>query len=140
LSEEPKRTVANIAPPKTGTAIIAEGLVLQMGSSGKKLMKGEIDMRVLSNLSLTDQVALGHFNYRAKVDGNRYFAHLVDWILHTAVSIDGKRSDQVIDTIAASVGGARRQEYISKPGWIGRNITKRDYKEEAAQKGQTIID
>lgn len=140
MSESDKRTVANIAPPKTGTAIIAEGLVLQMGSSGKKLMMGEIDMRVLSNISPTDQVALGHFNYRAVVDKNRYFAHLVDWILHTAVSIDGKRSDQVIDTIAASVGGSRRSEYVSKPGWVGRNITKRSWREDAEKKGQTVID
>lgn len=140
MSTEEKRTVANIAPPKTGTSIIAEGLVLQMGSSGKTLTKGNIDMRIFSNISPTDQVALGHFNYRAVVDKNRYFAHLVDWILHSAVSIDGKRSDQVIDTIAASVGGARRQEYISKPGWFKRNITKRDWKDDAERKGQTVID
>ena len=140
MSEKEKRVVANIAPPKTGTAIIAEGLVLQMGSSGKKLMKGEIDMRILSNISLSDQDSLGHFHYRAKVDGNRYYDHLVDWILHSSVSIDGKRSDQVIETIAASVGGARRQEYISKPGFIGRHITKRSWREDAEKKGQTIID
>ena len=141
MSEKDRRersVAANI--PSTGTSIIAQELVPQMGSDGKTLAKMEIDMRKFSILSPSDQVSLGYFQFLAVTYNDPFFKFLVDWILNTSPSVDGQGRKQVIDTIAASVGGGRRQEYISKPGWVGRHITKRDYKEDAEKKGQTIID
>lgn len=134
-----ERSVAANIPP-SGTSIIAQELVPQMGSSGKFLARMDIDMRKFAILNSTDQVSLGYFMFLAKIYDDPFFKFLVDWILNTSPSVEGKGRDQVIDTIAASVGGGRRSEYVSKPGWIGRHITKRDYREDAEKKGQTIID
>lgn len=133
-----RSVVANIPP--SGTLVIAQELVPQMGSSGKFLARMEIDMRKFAILSLSDQVALGQFLFLAEMYDDPFFAFMVEWILNTSPSIEGKGREQVIDTIAASVSGQRRQDYVTKPNWIGRHITKRDYRKDAERKGQTIID
>lgn len=113
-------------------------LIMQMGSDQGFLMKGQIDERKLANINESDQLALGHFNYRAIVDHIRYYGIFVDWILVSSNAINGLRARQFIQ-LASAYSGSPQTEYVQEPSWIGRHITNRDYEEKARAKGQTVI-
>jgi len=114
-------------------------LIMQMGSSQLFLSQGLIDDRKLAVLSETDQVALGHMDYRAKVDGQRYFQFLVDWMLTTSGSVGGLRARQLIQLVAAS-GGGQKTEFAKRPGWFARQTYKRGWEEESENRGQVIVE
>lgn len=131
-------------PPQTGQQITPQmieqmmNLVMQMGSDQSFLARGQIDERKLANINENDQLALGHFNYRAIVDNIRYYGLFVDWILTSSNAVNGLRARQFIQLMQANAG-VPQQEFVQRPGWIGRNLTKRNWEKEAQDKGATII-
>jgi len=110
-----------------------------MGSSQEFLSHGMIDDRKLAVLNETDQVFLGHIDYRAKVDGQRYFGHMVDWMLTTSGSVGGLRARQLIQLVAAS-GGGQKTEFAKRPGWFARQTYKRGWQKDSEESGQIIVD
>lgn len=135
--------IKNLPPTSTPKQIQDQAeqlmnLVMQLGSDTSFLRRGQIDERKLANINAFDQLSLGHFNYRAIVDGIRYYGLFVDWILVTSNAIGGLRARQVIQLVGAYSGG-QTTEYVQEPGWVGRNLTNRDWEDKARAKGQTII-
>jgi len=119
---------------------VAKALAPQMGSDPKHLGKQEIDQRKFAVLNEATQAAMGHFKYRAEVDGIRYFEFMLDWELNTTPSIGGLARRQVVQTIAAAAGvGKGVFDVAERPNVLARNITRRDWKEKAAKDGKVVV-
>ena len=137
LSQEKRRR--EVAQPPSAGTVVAQALVPQMGSDNIHLVKQVIDQRKFAVLSEPTQAALGYFEYRAKVDKIRFWDHVVSWELNTTPSIGGLGRRQVIQTIQAASGG-RPVEVADKPNVLARNITNRNWKENAAREGKMIVE
>lgn len=137
LSQEKRRR--EVAQPPSAGTVVAQQLVPQMGSDNIHLVKQIIDQRKFAVLSEPTQAALGYFNYRAEVDKNRFWGHVVDWELNTTPSVGGLGRRQVIHTIQAASGG-RPVEVAEKPSILSRNITNRNWKEKAAREGKMVVE
>lgn len=114
-------------------------LLLQMGSDQLFLTQGMIDERKLGNINENDQISLGYFDYRGRVDRIRYYSHLVDWILVSSSSVNGLRARQFIQ-LANAMSGSPQPEIVQKPGWFGRNVTNRDWEKKAQERGAIVVD
>jgi len=138
----------------TGQEVVASNLSPQLGSDAKDLAKGGVDMRRLSVLSEPLQAALAYFSWRGggqeytitKQNGNgngeeekvkkvrkgvRFWSHISDFYINTSPSLEGRGRRQLIEMQRATTPGVpqpRSEE--ERPGWIGRNITQRDWKEK----------
>jgi len=122
-----------------GVVTVAKTLPPQLGSALKFLSKGAIDNRKTAVLNEPCQAALGHFNYRAEVDEIRYFKHMVEWELTTTPSIGGLRARQFIQALAAAAGvGKGVFEVAERPNILARNITQRNWREQATKEGKTV--
>ena len=122
-----------------GLSILAKTLGPQMASELIFLLKGRIDHRKLAVLSESVQASMGHFNYRAEVDGIRYFRHIIDWELTSSASIGGLGRRQLIQTLEAAAGVAI-PEIISRPSPLARNIWRRDWKAKAIREGKIPVE
>lgn len=127
--------------PEDPIVTVAKALAPQMGSDPKHLGKQEIDQRKFAVLSEPTQAAMGHFAYRAEVDGIRYFKQMLNWELNTTPSIGGLARRQVIQTIAAAAGvGKGVFEVAERPNILARNITQRNWREKATKDGKTVVE
>jgi len=136
----------------TGQEVVASNLSPQLGSDAKDLAKGGVDMRRLAVLSEPLQTVLAYFSWRGggqeftvkkRVNGEeipvkivrkgvRFWNHITDFYLNTSPSIDGRGRRQLIEMQRATTPGIRQPplEEGEKPGWLGRNITQRDWREK----------
>jgi len=138
MAERPRRKEA---VPEDPIVTVAKALAPQMGSDPKHLSKQEIDQRKFAVLNEPCQAAMGHFNYRAKVDEIRYYDYILAWELNTTPSIGGLGRRQVIQTVAAAAGvGKGIMEVAEKPNVLARNITRRDWKEKATKEGKVVVE
>lgn len=135
-----KRDIIQPIAAPSGTTVVSQTLVPQMGSDKKHLLRFEIDMRKFAVLSKSDQVAYMHFTYRGEVDKIRYYAMLTDFMLNSSPSIDGLGRKQVIQTVEASTGGRERGRFVSKPNVLARKLWNRDWREKAESEGATIVE
>ena len=137
-------------------SVTAKVLAPQIGSSNKVLLEQDIDSRKFAILGEKQRAILGYFEFRGGAKhtyrepetnsgkkpqrrGNRFWDHIVDWELHTTPSTHGKRATQVIQALAAERGEGKEAFSVAhRPGWIGRNLTQRDWKEDAMKKGEAI--
>jgi len=123
-------------PPETaeeammmGGTRVAENLSPQLGSDATTLTKGTFDMRRLSIITPELQAALAYFMWRGKKV--RFWHHICDSYLNLAPSISGTGRRQLIDMQRAAMGApppAMTSE--EKPGWLGRNISDRRWREK----------
>jgi len=121
--------------------ITAEGsLSPQLGSNTTDLVTGKFDMRRLSKLGTLDKVWLSYFLMVPKKRGGRYWSMFCDNYMNLAVSDDGWRVNKMIAMVAGSKGAPSVGELVKKPGVLQRNITQRDWKKKADEKGQTIVE
>lgn len=118
-----------------GTAVIGKVLVPQMGSDQKTIEAGLIDQRKFAVITEGEQVALAHFSYRAEYDDNRYFGHLVGWILNSSPSLGGLGRRQTI-SLTAAASGSGRPDTAKKPNVLARNIWNRNWKQKAEAEGK----
>lgn len=122
-----------------GVSIVAKGLAPQLGSDNKFLIEQESDHRVTAVLEPMGQAALGYFDYRGKIDKVRFWDHIVKWELASTPSINGLGRRQIIQETAAAAGvGKGAIDIAEKPGWVGRNISERDWKEKAMKRGEAV--
>lgn len=150
MSEE-RRTRREEAK-EDGLVTVAKTLPPQLGSDPKHLSEQEIDQRKFAVLSEPVQAALAYFDWRGGGQkyknskgenktrrGIRFWRNLVDWELNTSPSIGGLRARQIIQTVAAAAGvGKGVLEVAEKPGWIGRHVTDRGWKEKATKEGKVV--
>jgi hypothetical protein len=124
-----------------GVVTVAKALAPQMGSDPKHLSKQEIDQRKFAVLNEMTQAAMGHFAYRAEVDKVRYFDKMLNWELNTTPSIGGLARRQVIQTVAAAAGvGKGVMDVAERPNVLARNITRRNWKEDATREGKVVVE
>jgi len=152
FKEEVKQIRTSSRPPQSpeeafevAGSRVAESLSPQLGSDATKLADGRFDMRRLSILTEPLQAALAYFSWRGKNvyarkktkngdrklvrRGVRFWGHIEDWYLNTSPSVKGTGRRQLIEMQRASTGGGPPiMPPEEKPGWVGRNVTQRDYK------------
>jgi hypothetical protein len=138
--------------PEDAVVTVAKALAPQMGSDPKHLSRQEIDQRKFAVLNEYTQAALAYFNWRGggqkyitrkgKIKerrGIRFWRNLVDWELNTSPSLGGLGRRQIIQETAAAAGvGKGVLEVAQKPNVLARNITRRDWREKAAQEGKVV--
>jgi len=122
---------------------VAESLSPQLGTDATTLMLGQFDMRRLAIINEQLQAALAYFSWRGGgqyIDskgntktrkGIRFWAHIVNQYLNLSPSIGGVGRRQLIEMQRASAGAPPpMMPPEERPGWIGRHITDRRYKEK----------
>ena len=83
---------------------------------------------------------MAFFNIVDDEEGGEYFREYIDEWLNLSVSVDGWHNNKKIQFVAGSKGSPTMGELMKKPGWVGRNITNRSYKEKAEEKGAQIVE
>ena len=117
-------------------------LVDQLGTSNRKIMEGDVDMRLLTVITDPSEVPtslrpLLYVLTRADVTirGKSFWEALSDNALHLFVGIGGRgrrdliRGEQVRRGQAVSV-----ESEIRKPGWVERNLVRRNWEREEKEK------
>ena len=120
----------------------AGSLATQLGSSAKKLSEGLIDMRILTvlddrkNLPNTMKNTLYWLVYKDIVHDNKNFAEsVIDNLLHLNVAVRGRGRRDLLRAEAVRKGtDIDVKSEIQKPGWIQRNVTRRNWEEEEREK------
>lgn len=110
-----------------GGSVVAEKLSPQLGTDSKALTEGAFDMRRLSIINDQLLAALAYFSWRGKKV--KFWRHIVDEYLNLAPSVRGVGRRQLIEMQRATTPGAPPAPVPERPGWLGRNVTKRDWEE-----------
>lgn len=111
------------------SSTVAGELAKQLGTDGIILARGETDMRRFGNISTEAIIPLIYCDLRAK--RNKAFGRIFTSYLNLGVSVEARGRRDIIRMQQATLGGnANVGEEIQKPGWVQRNITNRDWKDE----------
>ena len=111
------------------STIVSSELAKQLGSDGVILARGETDMTRFSNITSAAIVPLAYFKIRGQT--SRSCRTLANFYLNVVVSVEARGRRDIIRMQQATLGGnSNVGEEIPKPGWVGRNITQRDWKDE----------
>lgn len=122
---KPEQT--SLTEPPMGGTVVAQSLAPQLGSDAVTLKTGQVDMRRFSKIEKTQLMPLAYLSWRGKKV--RFWKHFVEQFENRAVAIDGYRSRQLIQMESAATGKPVVEE-LEKPGWVGRNITHRGWRED----------
>lgn len=112
----------------------------QLGSDLADIEKKRFDMRRLSKINQLDKVWISYFLLKKKKRGGRFATAFCLNYLNLAVSEDGWRTNKMIQFNAASKGVGGVGELVKRPGLLQRNVTNRDWKKKADEKGATIVE
>ena len=102
----------------------------QLASDALNLVRGRSDPRRLSIINEAEVLALSYFSQIPDNEGGEYVRDFIADFLNLKMSVGGWRSNQLIRLVQGSKGVAAG-ELVKKPGFVGRNITNRDWKEKA---------
>jgi len=112
-----------------------ESLSPQLGTDPIDLEMGRVDMRRFAVLKSNKIGAVLYAAVRAK--NSPSWGTILDWYLNTSVGVGGRGRRDIIRMEQVSRGGSVNVEAeieAQKPaGWLERNLTKRDWKEEALE-------
>ena len=113
-----------------------ESLSPQLGTDPVDLMEGRVDMRRLSIIGGDKMGAVLYAAVRAR--SSPTWRTLLDWYLNTTVSVGGRGRRDIIRMEQVSRGGSVNVESelnAAKPeSWVGRNILKRNWKQEELER------
>ena len=139
----PKTPVEGEMELTTGQTVVASNLSPQLGSDTTKLMEGEFDMQRLGIITQELQMALAYFIWRGggqKYDdgtgkirtrkGVKFWSHMTKLVLNLSPAVKGIGRKQLIEMQRATTPGAPPAPEPSEPGWLGRNVTQRNWREE----------
>lgn len=133
------RPAPSKAANETGGVIVAKTLAPQLLSDSRHLGQGIIDERKTAVLNEFTATALGYFSYRATVDKQRFWGHLVGWELVASQGIDGRGRRDAL-TALANASGVSTSELAKAPNLLARNIWNKDWKEKAEKEGKTVVE
>lgn len=146
MSEEPQLTKMQLAQIQANAQAIAQvlmGIVPQAFTSQTMLErgKGEIDEWKMSKISSRALISLIYFRHRGEHDHVRFYEEFADHFLRGSHSIDGFGL-KMLENIAIGLGGGGggRRKLKQRPGWVGRHITQRDWKQKARDDSAQIIE
>jgi len=117
-----------------------EVLAGQIGTDNKDLAMGRIDVRRLTYLNAIEKICIAYFLMVPKKRGGRFAQGYFSNYLNLAMSEEGRRVNQVIKMVAGSKGTTSGVEFVKSPGWVGRNLTKRDWRKQAEEEGQVVVE
>jgi len=117
-------------------------LVDQLGSSNRKTVDGDVDMRLLTVIMDPTEVPtslrpLLYVLTRADVTihGKSFWESLADNALHLFVGVGGRGRRDLIRGEQVSKGQAVSVESeIRTPGWVERNLVRRNWEREEKEK------
>ena len=121
----------------TGGAVVASALAGQLGSEPRYLAQGKHDMRILSVIEKNDLPMYLYAAIRGRK--SRAWRTFYDELLHLNRSIGGRGVRDIIRMEQVSHGGATdisSEINAAKPGWLGRNLTDRNWQEDAEKEGK----
>jgi len=138
-----KEQIAQIQSNPQAYAKVLEGIVPQAFTSQEEMDKGDggkIDEWKLSKISSRALISLIYFRHRGVNDGIRFYKEFSDLFLRGSHSIDGFGLKMLENITIGLAGGGGKRKLVKKPGWVGRHITKRDWKQEAREDKAEIIE
>ena len=111
----------------------------ELGSTGSVQAKDENDSRQNSLLNEAEVLALSYFSQVPDNRGGKYARVFIEEYRRHKMSLGGWRANQLIRLVAGSKG-VSADKMVKKPGFIGRLVTDRDWKEKAEKEGAQIIE
>lgn len=115
--------------PPTGGQTVAANLSPQFGTEPKFIAAGSWDIRKLTNIEKKQLLSLAYLLQRGKKV--RFYKEFIEEFLNLAPSVGGKRVKEMIQMQQASSGQPPVEPEPQQPGWIGRHITNRNWREES---------
>lgn len=116
-------------------------LAPQFGSETEILAEGQHDQMILSKLKDGVAVPIAYFYAKPKHKGGRFARRFFANYLKLNRSTEGWGVNKMIQAIAASKGvSSGIGEIVKKPNIFARNITKRDWQEQAQRDGKTVVE
>ena len=105
------------------------------------MAKGEIDLERSSVLSdERDVFCHAIWGEIPPEEGGNFWRRIKKSTLNLNISIGGRGRRDVLQGISGSKGVVSGVEFAKRPGWIGRNVTQKDWKEEADKEGKVIVE
>jgi len=111
----------------------------ELGSTGSVQVQDENDSRQNSMLNEAEVLAISYFEQIPVLEGGDYARAFCESFRRHKMSIGGWRANQLIRLVAGSKGVAAGKR-VRKPGFIGRHVTDRGWKEKAQLEGAEIIE
>ena len=117
-------------------------LVTQLGSSNRKIIDGDIDMRLLTVIMDPSEIPTSYrpMLYALTRDdvtrrGKPFWESLTENALHLYVGIGGRGRRDLLRGEQVSKGGPVNVESeIRTPGWVERNLVRRNWEREEKEK------
>lgn len=135
----PQKTAPIATRDESGSSVVAKSLAPQLGSSPRILGKHQIDERKMAVLNDMTQTALGYFAYRGKVDKVRFYRWISGWELVSSQAVGGLARRHILQAISAS-SGVTVAEVAGRPNILARNISNRNWKQNAIREGKVVVD
>jgi len=111
----------------------------ELGSTGSIQAQDENDSRQNSMLNEAEVLAISYFEQVPVLEGGDYARDFCESFRRHKMSLGGWRANQLIRLVAGSKGVAAGG-IVRKPGFIGRHITNRGWREKAQLEGDQIIE
>jgi len=116
--------------------------VPQAFSSDKYLTgeEGIYDEWKLTKISGRSLMSLIYFRHRGAEDGVNFYKEFTDHFIRGSHSIDGTGLKMIESISIGLTGGGGSRKIVKKPGWAGRNITKRDWAQTAERDNAQVVE
>lgn len=117
-------------------------IIPQAFSSGQIIdgEKGGIDEWKLSRINGRALLSLIYFQHRGEHDHVRFYKEFVDRFMRGSKSIEGYGL-KMMENIAIGIsGGGASRKLVKKPGWVGRNITNKKWREKADRENARVVE
>ena len=111
----------------------------ELGSTGSIQAQDENDSRQNSMLNEAEVLAISYFEQVPVLEGGDYARDFCESFRRHKMSLGGWRANQLIRLVAGSKGVAAGG-IVRKPGFIGRHITNRGWREKVQLEGDQIIE
>lgn len=137
LSQWDPRLKAPEAPRERGM-IVEERLLPQIGTPPDKLAQQEYEEMILSKTDPVDTfIGILAEAWPAWRGGNK-LRKIAETMRKLKRSEGGWQQGIFVKSAGASTGQPRLSEVAARPGWVGRNVTDRTWKERAASQGKEL--
>lgn len=111
----------------------------ELDSTGSIQALDENDSRQNTMLNEAEVLAISYFEQIPYLEGGDYARAFCESFRRHKMSLGGWRANQLIRLVAGSKGVAAGG-IVRKPGFIGRHITNRGWRENAQLEGDQIIE
>ena len=111
----------------------------QLGSDDSDLMAGKVNTKRLSKISELESFCFPYFMEIPSYRGGNVAKKIVNHKLDLNMSVNGWRAN-LINNFVGATRGVPSVEMAKKPGWVGRNLTKKDWKEKAEEEGKIVVE